>query len=149
MQFADLSVGSACILSCLVVAPVPVVCCFEGLWGGVKGAFGKIVDIISGPFKSAFNAISKFWNSTVGKLSFRAPDWVPGIGGKGFDMPKLPELAKGGIVTRATALVAGEGGEAEAIIPLSKIGQVEQLKKSWIESSLIIRQRWRNGCNNW
>ena len=26
------------------------------------------------------------------------PDWVPGIGGKGFDMPNLPVMHSGGVV---------------------------------------------------
>lgn len=39
-------------------------------------------------------------------------------------MPKLPELAEGGIVSKATVAMIGEGREPEAVIPLSKIGQV-------------------------
>ncbi len=68
---------------------------FSGIWDGLKTGAGKIVDIISGPFKTAFNKIADFWNGTAGKLSFRAPDWVPGLGGKGFDMPKIPKMHVG------------------------------------------------------
>lgn len=39
-------------------------------------------------------------------------------------MPTLPYLAEGGIVDKATLAVIGEGREPEAVIPLSKIGQV-------------------------
>lgn len=68
---------------------------FSGFGDTIRSGVDKVKDIITSPFKAAFNAVSGFWNNTVGKLSFKAPDWVPGIGGKGFDMPKLPTLYKG------------------------------------------------------
>lgn len=97
---------------------------FGGVIDGIRGTFNRVVDIISGPFKSAFNAIAGFWNNSIGSLKWKAPDWVPGIGGKEIGVPKLPMLAQGGIVDRATMAVIGEGNEPEAVIPLSKIGQV-------------------------
>lgn len=57
-----------------------------------------IADAITWPYRTAFNAIAKLWNNTVGQLSFSVPGWVPGIGGKGFSMPHLPEFHQGGIV---------------------------------------------------
>jgi phage-related minor tail protein len=85
---------------------------------GSLRAFRKIVDAVFGAikfyinnvtipavqamvsvFKTAFNAIAAIWNNTVGKLSFKVPDWVPKLGGKGFSVPKIPMLAAGGIVT--------------------------------------------------
>jgi len=88
---------------------------FKGIGTSIGNALGNVANTISAPFKTAFNAISNFWNSTAGKLSFKAPDWVPGIGGKGFDMPKLPTLYtgvrnfKGG--PAIVGDVAGRGGE--------------------------------------
>lgn len=104
----------------------------KGLWDGIVGFFREGVRIIGNifksigkaimaPFKAAFNAIARFWNNTVGRLSFTIPDWVPGIGGAGFSMPKIPTFARGGIVDKATLAVIGEGGENEAVIPLSKL----------------------------
>ena len=72
-------------------------------------------------FKTVFNAIAALWNGTVGKLSFSIPSWVPGIGGKGFEVPNIPQLAEGGIATRATLAIIGESGP-EAVVPLSKGG---------------------------
>jgi hypothetical protein len=68
--------------------------------------------------KTIFNGIASAWNNTVGKLSFKLPSWVPGIGGKGFDMPDIPMLANGGIVTSPTLAMIGERGP-EAVIPLT------------------------------
>lgn len=97
---------------------------FSNAINGVKSVAGRITGVVSGPFKAAFNAIARLWNNSIGKLSFKAPDWVPGLGGKGFSMPKLPMLAQGGIIDKATLAVVGEGPEPEAVIPLSKIGDV-------------------------
>ena len=59
----------------------------------------------------------------INKLSFTAPDWVPGIGGEtvGFNLPTIPLLAQGGVATRPTLAMVGEGWEHEAILPLSKL----------------------------
>ena len=51
-------------------------------------------------------------------MSFKVPSWVPGLGGKGFDVPEIPMLADGGIVTGPTLAMIGERGP-EAVIPLT------------------------------
>jgi hypothetical protein len=91
---------------------------------GIGTIMGGVADVIFGPFKAAFNAIAKLWNNTVGKLSFKVPSWVPKIGGKGFDVPDIPMLAQGGIVTGPTLAMIAEGNEPEAVIPLSKLGSM-------------------------
>lgn len=68
---------------------------FSGAKAKMKGIFEGIGDAIKNALKSAFNGVSSIWNSTVGKLSFKAPDWVPGFGGKGWSMPKMPTYAMG------------------------------------------------------
>jgi hypothetical protein len=47
---------------------------------------------------------------------------VPGFGGKGFDVPNIPMLAQGGIVTSPTLAMIGEAGP-EAVVPLSRAGE--------------------------
>lgn len=94
---------------------------FSGLGSSIGGVIGGVVGAIEGPFKTAFNAIAGFWNSTVGKLSFKAPSWVPGIGGKGFEMPRLPILDTGGIVTGPTLAMLAANSKPEMIIPLDKM----------------------------
>jgi hypothetical protein len=105
---------------------------FEGVgkiastvFDGIKTGFGVVVDAVSGYvktlvgiYKGLFNGIASIWNSTVGKLSFKIPGWVPGLGGKGFDVPEIPMLADGGIVNGPTLAMIGEAGP-EAVIPLS------------------------------
>jgi len=56
-------------------------------------------------------------------LSFKIPSWVPGLGGKGFDVPNIPELANGGLVMQPTLALVGEAGP-EAVVPLDRMGQM-------------------------
>ena len=72
-------------------------------------------------FKMIFNGIATLWNNTVGKLNFKLPSWIPGIGGLGFSMPQIPMLAAGGIVTGPTLAMIGEAGP-EAVVPLNRAG---------------------------
>jgi phage-related protein len=96
---------------------------FKALPGKIGAVIGVVKDIIVAPFKAAFNAIARAWNATVGKISLHAPSWVPGIGGKGFDVPDIPTLAQGGVVRArpgGTVILAGEAGSDEAIVPLRR-----------------------------
>jgi hypothetical protein len=94
----------------------------KGVKAGIDG-ITSYLQFVLGIYKGIFNGIASLWNNTFGKLSFKVPGWVPGIGGKGFDVPDIPMLAEGGIVTRPTLALIGEGGEPEAVIPLSKMNQ--------------------------
>jgi len=94
---------------------------FDAMLAGGKAVFNGLTTYFTSVFniyKDLFNGIAKLWNSTVGKLSFNIPSWVPGIGGKGFSVPNIPYLAEGGIVTGPTLAMIGERGP-EAVIPLS------------------------------
>jgi hypothetical protein len=97
---------------------------FSLIYKGIKATMGFVANVITAPFKTAFKAVASLWNNTVGKLSFKVPGWVPGLGGKGFDVPDIPELAQGGIVTGPTLAMIGEGREPEAVIPLSKLASM-------------------------
>jgi hypothetical protein len=88
---------------------------------GMQSAFVGVASAIYNAFRGAFNGIASLWNNTVGRLSFGVPDWIPGMGGKGWDVPNIPMLAKGGIVTRPTLALIGEAGP-EAVVPLSRGG---------------------------
>ena len=104
---------------------------FQGLWLYLKGIWDLIVGIFTGDtdkikqgFKGIINGIITMWNALikmVNKFEFTAPEWVPFVGGKswGPSIPEIPMLAEGGIVTKPTLAMIGEGG-AEAVIPLNK-----------------------------
>ena len=99
---------------------------FSAIKTGIKGGMDAITSYLSfvmGVYKAIFNGIATLWNNTIGKLSFEFPKWVPGLGGKGFEVPNIPMLAEGGIVTSAQLAVIGEKGP-EAVIPLDRLGNM-------------------------
>ncbi|HCS74383.1 MAG TPA: hypothetical protein DIW17_10980 [Clostridiales bacterium] len=88
---------------------------FLNIWAavvsGVKGYVNGIIGMIN-RLIDAFNSIQ-----------VEIPDWIPGpfAGQKfGINLPHVPQLAEGGIVTRATLALIGETGP-EAVIPLNDI----------------------------
>lgn len=91
-----------------------------GIPGMIKSAFSAVADFITAPFRTAFNAVARLWNNTVGGFSFSIPDWVPLIGGKNFSVPNIPMLAAGGVVDSPTLAMIGEAGP-EAVMPLGKL----------------------------
>lgn len=94
---------------------------FRDLPGRIGAVFGGIADTIAGPFRSAFRSIASLWNNTVGALRFEVPSFIPGIGGKGWDVPDIPTMAAGGI-TRTAGLAYLH--PAEVIAPLSSAAAV-------------------------
>ena len=66
--------------------------------GWIGSAFKSVGNFILAPYKAAFNGIARAWNSTVGKLSWSVPGWVPFIGGNTISVPQLPTFHSGGVV---------------------------------------------------
>lgn len=113
----------------------------KGAWDGIKGGgekvwnwlkelpgklkdkFLSIADVISSPFRKAFNFVADAWNNTIGRLSWTVPGWVPNLGGNTISAPQLPKFHTGGVVPGApgtevpimalageTVVPAGRGG---------------------------------------
>lgn len=143
---------------------------FTGIWDGIKSAFGAVVDFFSGIFtkaadgiKSAFGGIKDFFsnlfqsvanivkapinwiiggiNGFIGGLNkIKIPDWVPVVGGKGLNIPTIPELAKGGVLKKGqTGYLEGDG--AEAVVPLEK-------NTEWIKKVAALFKKDINGGEN-
>ena len=84
--------------------------------------FGGLVGLAKAPINAIISLINKAF-SAIGSVSVSIPDWVPGMGGQtfSFEMPQIPMLANGGIVTKPTLAMIGEGAEDEAVLPISKL----------------------------
>lgn len=101
-------------------------------WQGIADFFGGLWDGIVGIFKGVINVVIDVINAIIAginKLHWKVPDWVPVIGGSdfGFNIPKIPKLAQGGIVDRPTYAMIGEAGK-EAVMPLERnTGWIDQL----------------------
>lgn len=87
---------------------------FSGLPGRISGALGGVAGALQAPFSAGFNAIKSLWNNTVGKINFKVPDWVPGIGGKGWS---FPQFATGVENFAGGWAIVGERGPELAYLP--------------------------------
>lgn len=99
---------------------------WELAWQGVCDIFGNLFGGLANIAKVPINAVIGAINSVVGAINscgFTIPDWVPVVGGKSFsiNLPEIPMLAAGGIAVAPTLAEIGEGGEPEAVLPLSKL----------------------------
>lgn len=69
---------------------------WERAWSGISGIFEGIWEGILGIATGIFNGIIQGINGFLGGLNgIKFPDWVPVFGGKGFNIPLIPTLAKG------------------------------------------------------
>ena len=130
---------------------------FSSVWNGIKGIVSSVWQFIKSIFNSLVNLVKGIANTIWGvikilinliisginvlirgmnQLSFDAPDWVPGIGGKrwGVNIPQIPRLAKGtilnapgyGVPVAGGRALAGEAGR-EAYLPLTDTQLLEEL----------------------
>jgi hypothetical protein len=72
------------------------------------------------PISTGFENLD-FGTTDFGGIDFSKIDFS-GIDFSGIDLSGIATLASGGIVTKPTISLIGEGGEPEAVIPLSKLG---------------------------
>lgn len=97
------------------------------VWNWIRGAFNRIGDIASSIFREAVNFVLGFAgrvingfirniNTVIGLINK-----IPGVNVGTIGGVNIPRLATGGIVTSPTLAEIGEGGEPEAVIPLSKL----------------------------
>lgn len=96
------------------------------VWTGAKDIFSGIFEGLGNIAKAPINFIIGLLNKAIdgvnwlisglNKIHFDIPDWVPGIGGKGFginigEIGHIPYLAKGGILSQGSAVVGEAGPE--------------------------------------
>ncbi|MBE1554810.1 hypothetical protein [Sporosarcina limicola] len=110
-------------------------------WTGVKDVFKSVIEMISGIFKGVLNITIEVINTGIGstlgainKMIQGTIDLINNIPGVKIDLkpipiPRIPKLARGGIVDGATNFgnyIAGEAG-AEMVVPLENTPFVDKL----------------------
>lgn len=100
------------------------------VWDWVKGVFSTIGSIATTIIKAPVNAIISFAENTINGFikavngAIGSINNIPGVSIGKLGTINIPKLAEGGIVrARPGGVLANiaEGGEAEAVIPLSKL----------------------------
>lgn len=102
---------------------------WNNFWDAIGGKVSAVWQGIKSDVKSGINSVINFINSGIGQLNkfqVNVPKGVPIVGGKhvGLNIPKIPTLATGGIATGPTLAEIGEGGEPEAVVPLTKLSNM-------------------------
>jgi hypothetical protein len=86
------------------------------------------MNIVKGVVNGVVSAINVAIRA-INKIKVNIPDWVPKYGGKtiGFNLQEIPQLAKGGVVDKATLAMIGEAGK-EVVMPLeNNTGWIDKL----------------------
>lgn len=121
-------------------------------WEGIRDIFKGIVDTLWGIVKFPLNLIIDGINVIIdglNSLSFDIPDWVPFVGGESFgiSIPRIPKLARGGIVDSATNMgnyIAGEAGR-ELIVPLENTSFVDKIASALGTAVMSVMQMSQSG----
>lgn len=134
---------------------------WESVWNGCKEFVGTAFSGLADMVKVPINAVISIVNGAISKINsihFTVPEWVPGIGGKGWEglnIPQIPTLAKGtdnwqgGIVQ-----ISEKGGEivdlpsGSRVYPHDKSVQMarQEAKKNFIvkiaklADSIVVRE---------
>lgn len=103
---------------------------FRNIWNsigtGLKNIGTKIGNAVTGAIKSGINGVIQTIENIINKAialinsAIRLANKLPGVNVGYVDKLNLPRLAKGGVLTGAQTVIAGEAGP-EAIIPLDKL----------------------------
>lgn len=137
---------------------------WEGAWNGIvtafDGIFSGIADIAKGPINMVIGLINGLLSGMqrginavvkgVNKLSFKVPNWVPGIGGEdfGFHLPeakisKIPYLAQGGYVkpnTPQLAMIGDNRHQGEVVAPEDKLLDMAQKAAAMASSAELLAE---------
>ena len=98
----------------------------SGVWNFIEGIINTIGSGIRGMIgliKAEINGLISLVNKAIQAIDAIHVTLPFGMGTIGFNIPTIPLLAEGGIVTKPTLAMIGEAG-TEAVIPLSKMGNM-------------------------
>ena len=82
------------------------------VWEGVKSIFSGVWNSLKSIASGVLNGIIGLVNGVISGLNkLKIPDWVPGIGGKGINIPLIPQFATGTDSTPDTFIAGEQGAE--------------------------------------
>ncbi len=100
---------------------------WDKAWAGISEIFSSIWEGIQEAFKIPINFIIDGINGFIhGINAIKIPEWVPLVGGMGFNIADIPRLEQGAVLEKGqTGFLEGNG--AEAVVPLHN-------NKKWINA---------------
>lgn len=132
---------------------------FELIGQGICEIFSGVAGIVSNVLLAPVRLVAAAINGIIGIINgikIKVPDWVPGIGGKGwegFNIPTIPDFAEGVENFRGgLAHINEEGGEivdlpqGSRVIPhdvsmaMAKTGQNITISLAKLADSIVIRE---------
>lgn len=112
--------------------------CWEGIKNIVSGVWTAITSFVKGGINSIISAINIFIRG-INKI--KVPDWVPGVGGKGFSISEIPMLAKGTDYFQGGLAIVGEQGPELVSMPRgSKVTPNRETENILSNSGTVILQ---------
>lgn len=110
----------------------------------IKIAVGGLVNVMKVPINGIIGLINKFITRAN---RIKIPNWVPGFGGRGINIPKIPLLAKGGNVIGNGSFISGEfapemvtvSGNRTTVTPLSDSQKARSLNNGNNGPTIIIQ----------
>ena len=134
----------------------PVSSAFKTLFNNIKNFLTNPLESIKSMFRNAFNWIIDKMNGVIGGLNkIKLPDWVPGLGGKGINIPKIPTLWKGSNYTMGGLTLVGEQGpelvnmpRGASVTPAHKTEQMLNNASGATEIVLKIENFYNNTAND-
>ena len=105
----------------------PVKAAWDVLWGSLAGSAQTAWGVVKAIVKANINEIIDMVNRVIQAVNKLASTGASALGMKPVQIGTIPRLAEGGIIkARPGGVLAniGEGGEDEAVIPLSKMGKM-------------------------
>ncbi|WP_127491326.1 phage tail protein [Paenibacillus glycanilyticus] len=121
---------------------------WEGVQRVFKGVFEGLYSLIKFPLNQIIDAVNAIIDGING-IKIDVPDWVEKITGYssfGFNIPRLPKLARGGIVDGKTDMgnyIAGEAG-AEMVVPLENTSFTDKIASALGTAVLTAMQMGQN-----
>ena len=104
---ASILQGLATVVSTIATAIMSVI---QFLMPTIQNIISVALTTIQGVVSGALTAIKGIINGVISGLNkLKIPDWVPGIGGKGINIPLIPTFAKG-TKNPPDTFIAGEAG---------------------------------------
>lgn len=88
--------------------------CWEGISNIVSGVWQGITSFVKGGINAIISSINVFIRG-INKI--KVPDFVPGLGGKGFNISEIPMLAKGTDYFKGGLAIVGEQGPELVSMP--------------------------------